>query len=173
MSLVITDLLPLISKVIEKAIYDQASTFLNSRNLLYTYQSGFQKKHSTDFCLSYLNDKILKGFDNGLMTGMILHNLKKALDTIDHDEIYKHWKRTINWFKSHLCYRSFLVTLGYDFSQPASVSCGVRQGSILGPLLFFYMSMACHKLSNAIFFSMLIIHVLLVNIKMLIKLKNS
>ena len=90
MSLAITELLPLISKVIEKAIRDQASTFLNSKNLLYTYQSGFRKKHSTDFCLSYLNDKILNGFDNGLTTGMILHNLKKALDTIDHDEIYKH-----------------------------------------------------------------------------------
>ena len=44
-------LLPLISKVIEKVIHDQTSTFLNSKNLLYTYQSGFRKKHSTDFCL--------------------------------------------------------------------------------------------------------------------------
>ena len=68
-------LLPLISKVIEKVIHDQTSTFLNSKNLLYTYQSGFRKKHSTDFCLSYLNDKILKGFDRGMMTGMILIDL--------------------------------------------------------------------------------------------------
>ena len=37
-------LLPLMSKVIEKVIHEQASTFLNSRNLLYTYESGFQKK---------------------------------------------------------------------------------------------------------------------------------
>ena len=62
-------LLPLISKVIEKVIHDQTSTFLNSKQLLYTYQSGFWKKHSTDFCLSYQNDKILKDFDKGLMTG--------------------------------------------------------------------------------------------------------
>ena len=65
-------LLPLISKVIEKVIHDQTSTFLNSRNLLYNYQSGFRKNHSTDYCLSFLNDKILKGFDQGLITGMIL-----------------------------------------------------------------------------------------------------
>ena len=51
-------LLPLISKVIEKVIHDQTSTFLNSKNLLPNYQSDFRKKHSTDFCLSYLNDKI-------------------------------------------------------------------------------------------------------------------
>ena len=41
-------LLPLISKVIEKFSHDQSSTFLNSKNFLYTYQSGFRKKHSTD-----------------------------------------------------------------------------------------------------------------------------
>ena len=42
-------LLPLISKVMEKVIPDQTSTFLNSKNLLYVYQSGFRKKNSTDF----------------------------------------------------------------------------------------------------------------------------
>ena len=65
-------LLSLISKVIEKVIHDQTSVFLNSRYLLYNYQSGFCKNHSTDYCLSFLNDKILKGFDQGLITGMIL-----------------------------------------------------------------------------------------------------
>ena len=54
-------LLPLISKVIEKVIHDQTRAFLNSRNLLYNYQSDFRKNHSTDYCLSFLNDKILKG----------------------------------------------------------------------------------------------------------------
>ena len=46
-------LLPLISKVIEKVIHDQASIFLNSKSLLHTHQSGFRKKHSADFCLCY------------------------------------------------------------------------------------------------------------------------
>ena len=135
-------LLPLISKVIEKVIHNQTSTFLNSKNLLYNYQSGFRKKHSTDFCLSYLNDKILKGFDRGMMTGMILIDLQKAFDTIDHDVLLQKLyaigfsKRIVNWFKSYLSNRSFKVNLGNNFSQPASVSCGVPQGSILGPLLF-------------------------------------
>ena len=135
-------LLPLISKVMEKVIRDQTSTFLNSKNLLYTYQSGFRKKHSTDFCLSYLNGKILKGFDRGMMTGMILIDLQKAFDTIDHDVLLQKLyaigfsKRTVNWFKFYLSNRSFKVNLGNNFSQPASVPCGVSQGSILGPPLF-------------------------------------
>ena len=65
-------LLLLISKVIEKVIRDQTSAFLNSRNLLHNYQSKKQKNHSTYFCLSFLNDEILKGVDQGLITSMIL-----------------------------------------------------------------------------------------------------
>ena len=135
-------LLPPISKVIEKVIHNQTSTFLNSKNLLYTYQSGFQKKHSTDFCLSYLNDKILKGFDKGLMNDIILIDLQEAFVTIDHDILLQKLyvigflKHAVNWFQSYPFNRSFLVNLRNNFPQPASVSCGVPQGSILRPLLF-------------------------------------
>ena len=76
------------------------------------------------------------------MTGMILIDLQKAFDTIEHDVLLQKLyatdfsKRTVDWFKSYLSNRSFKVNLGNHFSQPASVSCGVLQGSILGPLLF-------------------------------------
>ena len=70
------------SKVIKKVIHDQTSAFLNCRNLLYNYQYGFCKNHFTDFCLSFLNDKILKGFDQGLITGTILIDLQKAFDKL-------------------------------------------------------------------------------------------
>ena len=115
---------------------------MNSKNLLYTYQSGFPKIHSTDFRLSCLHDNILKGFDKVIMTAMILIDLPKAFGTIDHDALLQKLyaigfsKHTVNWFKSYLSNRSFLVNLGNNFSQPASVSSGVPQGSILGPLLF-------------------------------------
>ena len=52
--------------------------------LLYKYQFGFRSNHSTHTFLSYLNDYILKGFDRDEITGMILIDLQKALDTIDH-----------------------------------------------------------------------------------------
>ena len=95
-----------------------------------------------DFCLSYLNDKILKGFGRSMMTGMILIDLQKAFERIDHDVLLQKLyaigfsKHTVNWFKSYFFNRSFLVNLENNFSQPASISCGVPQGSILGPLLF-------------------------------------
>ena len=85
-------LLPLISKIFEKIVHDQMIDYLAQYNILYKYQSGFRTKHSTDLCLSYLNDKILKGFDNGLFTGMILIDLQKAFDTINRNILLKKLK---------------------------------------------------------------------------------
>ena len=78
-------LLPLLSKLFEKIIHIETQDYLDKNNILYKYQSGFRTKHSTDTCLSLLNDKVLAGTDDGMMTGMILIDLQKAFDTIDHD----------------------------------------------------------------------------------------
>ena len=84
-------LLSLLSKVFERVVLDQTEEFLSLNKILYDYQSGFRKNHSTDTCLSFLNDKILKGFDDGLVTGMILIDLQKAFDTINHDILKNYW----------------------------------------------------------------------------------
>ena len=74
--------------------------------------------------------------------GMILIDLQKPFDTIDHDMLLQKLyaigfsRCTVNWFKYYLSKTSFKVNLGNIFSQPASVSCGVPQGSILGPPVF-------------------------------------
>ena len=64
---------------------------------------------------------MLKGFDQGVMTGMILIVLQKALDTIEHDIILQKLytigfsKHSVNWFQSYLINRTFLVNLGNAF----------------------------------------------------------
>ena len=72
-------LLSIVSKIFEKVIYDEAMEYLTDNNILYKYQSSFRKNHSTDTSLSYLTNKILTGFDSGLLTGMILIDCKKLL----------------------------------------------------------------------------------------------
>ena len=59
--------------------------FLSDNNVLYKYQSGFRKFHSTDTCLSYPRDKTTKDFDSCLLAGMVLVDLQKAFDTTDHN----------------------------------------------------------------------------------------
>ena len=135
-------LLPLLSKIIERLIHNQTQEFLDKNNILYKYQSGFRKHHSTDTCLSYLTDKVKIGFEEGLLTGMVLIDLQKAFDTIDHSILLEKMSclgfagKTIAWYKSYLTNRSFIVNVGKEFSSPGKLSCGVPQGSILGPLLF-------------------------------------
>ena len=92
--------------------------------------------------LSYLTDKVKIGFEEGLLTGMVLIDLQKAFDTIDHSILLEKMSclcfagKTIAWYTSYLTNRSFIVNVGKEFSSPGKLSCGVPQGSILGPLLF-------------------------------------
>ena len=100
-------LLPIVSKIIEKLVHDQAQNYLSENNVLYDCQSGFRTNYSTNYCLAYLNDKISKGFYQGLYTGMILIDLQKAFDTINYLLLLEKMaflgfsQKTIKWFKSY------------------------------------------------------------------------
>ena len=59
--------------------------YLTDSKILYKYKSGFRNNYSTDTSLSYLTNKIMAGFDSGLLTGMILIDLQKAFDATNHD----------------------------------------------------------------------------------------
>ena len=65
----------------------------------------------------FLNDKILKSFDDGLLNGMILIDFQKAFDTINHGirlrklRIICFSDRSVKWFQSYLSNRRFLVNL--------------------------------------------------------------
>ena len=69
---------------------------------LYKYQSSFRKFHSSDTCLSYLNDKIAKGFDSSLLTGIVLFDLQKAFDTIDHNILIKKMFFEFYWWNNQV-----------------------------------------------------------------------
>ena len=92
----------------EKLIHEETSSFLSKDELLYNYQSGFQKNHSTDTRLKFLYNEILEGFDKGLMAEMILIDVQKDFDMIDHDVLLKKLSatgfsnHTIGGFKSYL-----------------------------------------------------------------------
>ena len=127
----------MLSKVFERVVLDQTEEFLSLDKILYYYQSGFRKNHTTDTCFSFLNDKILKGFDHGLVTGMILTDLEKSFDTINHDVLLKKLNiigfsdHTVKWFQSCLSNRKFTVNLENSFSEVSNISCGVPQDQFL------------------------------------------
>ena len=101
-------LLPLISKIIEKVIHDQTRAFLDENNIFYRFQSRFRKHFTTELCFSYLNNKIATGFESSLHTGVIIIDLQKAFDTINHEilinkmKFLRFFKNVILWFKLYL-----------------------------------------------------------------------
>ena len=111
--------------------------FVTLKNILYKFHSGLRKCNSTDSYLSYVQDKVAKGFDSGLLTGMISIDLWKAFVTIDDKMLIEKMKfisfsNIIKWYECYLSKRLFRVYVDSSFSDKALIICG----AILGPLLF-------------------------------------
>jgi hypothetical protein len=135
-------ILCILSKIFERVVYDQIDSYLCDKNLLYKLQSGFRKQFSTDTCLIHLSDHIKFEMDKGNLIGMVLLDLQKAFDTVDHTILLMKLESLglgqdiLRWFRSYLSERQQLVDVSGTFSEPCKITCGVPQGSILGPLLF-------------------------------------
>ena len=105
-------------------------------------QFGFRKNYSTFLALMDLVDSISKNIDEGNYSIGIFLDLSKAFDTIDHTILLNNLCRygirgvTLNWFKHYLNDRKQFVSYNNTTSASIKVTCGVPQGSILGPLLF-------------------------------------
>ena len=113
--------MPLVSKIIEISIHFQIEDFFNKKKTIYMYQSGFRTNHSTGICLAHLIDFVATGLDKQMHTGMLLIDLQKAFDTLDHGVLLENMKyfgfraSVIKWFESYPSNRKFLVCIDVFF----------------------------------------------------------
>ena len=112
----------------------QLESYLANNNLLYEFQSGFRSKFSTDTCLSYLTDLIKHETSKGWYTDMIMLDLLKAFDTVDHlipcEKLRAMGVGSVDWFMSYFSGRNQFVQVNGNLSDSSPITFGVPLGNI-------------------------------------------
>ncbi len=142
---ILISILPVISKVFEREIFNQIYRYLNENSLISKFQSGFRPKHGTVTALIQMCNQWLTDMDNGKINGVVFLDLCKAFDSINHGIFLRKLKHQfgnydieLKWFESYLTKRKQVCFVNGQTSSPNEIyiMCGIPQGSILGPLLF-------------------------------------
>ena len=134
--------LAFVSKVIEKAVALQLSQHLKHNGLEEPLQSAYRSSHSTETALVCIQNDIICALGERQAVLLVLLDLSAAFDTVDHTILLSTLASlgiegiALQWFRSYLTGRSQVTMVDGRKSRPAALTCGVPQGSVLGPILF-------------------------------------
>ena len=126
----------------EKIALIQFNDFLTKKNKLTQHQKGNRKNHSTETLSVLVTDHIFRAIDQQQLTAMVLIDLSKAFDSNFQSILLLKLRslgtssQALKWFESYLTERKQSTRLGTSLSDELTITHGVPQGSILGPMLF-------------------------------------
>ena len=135
-------LLPVLSKVLERVIFEQMISYLEHNQLLHPSHHGFRTGHSTVTALIEMYDQWIEALEKEEVTAVVMLDLSAAFDVVDHTillqklEILGFKECSLAWLRSYLTDRSQQVYIEGSLSEALNLEAGVPQGSILGPLLY-------------------------------------
>jgi hypothetical protein len=135
-------ILTVFSKLLEKLFYNRLIAFIEKYQILHFNQFGFRKNKSTSTAIACVLSSLLNKCSSKIKTILALLDLKKAFDFINHNLLIRKLQHygirgtPLLWLMSYLSNRSQKVKANNILSDVQTISAGVPQGSILGPLLF-------------------------------------
>lgn len=131
-----------IAKILEKLIKVRLISFLTNYKILSNCQFGFTQNRGTDDAISLLCSSVYDALDNSRSCIAVFLDLAKAFDTVDHLILIKKMEICgirgipLQLFQSYLTERTQSVKIADCQSLSESITCGVPQGTVIGPLLF-------------------------------------
>ena len=135
-------LLPLVSKLTERACQKQLYEHLESTGQINFNQHAYRQSLSTSTALLQLTDVIYTATDKNMFSQLMALDQSAAFDCVDREILYEKLKmykiseRTMKWIRSYMENRTQYVSIGNKRSRMVPVERGVPQGSVLGPLLY-------------------------------------
>ena len=149
-------LLPIQGKLIEKIVHKRIVEWLDQNDILDPRQGCFHKGHSTtDTTVNFVND-LYNAINEEKVTISVYIDLRKAFDTVNHQILCRKIEnnfiinQNLTWIRSYLSGRTQSVFVNGTTSDEEAISCGVPQGSVLGPLLFLiYVNNMKNLLTNS------------------------
>ena len=142
------------AKLLEKAIYSRIDNFFTSNHLFFPNQFGFRKNSSTENAVLQIYENLLGSLDRKEITCSVFVDLSKAFDTVNHSillsKLEKYGVRgvSLTLFESYLNNRFQYSIINGSKSKIKKITCGVPQGSTLGPLLFLIYVNDMHLVSQ-------------------------
>ena len=121
-------ILPALSKIVERHVFLSLSSWFNKFNLLFSSQSSYRKHHSCITAMVNLVDQLIANMDDKLISSLLMIDLSKAFDTINHEllitklSIYGVSPSSLKWFKAYLTSRRQYVRIDNVDSNLAPIS---------------------------------------------------